>query len=236
MKTKQKTTLGLPLFPSTVCTSFVSQFFGHVSALHLAMPVTALLSLTALSVIFGYFSLVSSALLWLLYFLPSKFSLVSPVPQVFYSSFSISSLPLCLNPFCCLFLISKFLSPTLGFLFSCLRVSLWSSHTLQLFAVCEAKGGRWETRSRELLLSSALTFVYSFIFLFVLAVGLAEEVSNWDSHCHFVTQSPMPAAHSEASEPCTYKCSVYGFPWTHDSDAISSTLIWRYFKKANRGS
>lgn len=49
MKTKQKTTLGLPLFPSTVCTSFVSQYFGHVSALHLAMPVTALLSLTALS-------------------------------------------------------------------------------------------------------------------------------------------------------------------------------------------
>lgn len=240
MKTKQKTTLGLPLFPSTVCTSFVSQYFGHVSALHLAMPVTALLSLTALS----RGSLWSLGISHLFLQLSSDFSISSPQsfllsllsPRSFIPPFL--SLP-------CLFVLtlsavySWFPSSSLQLLvfFSPgLRVSLWSSHTLQLFAVCEAKGGRWETRSRELLLSSAVTFVCAFIFLFALAVGLAEEVSNWDSHCHFVTQSPMPAAHSEASEPCTYKCSVYGFPRTHDSDAISSTLIWRYFKKANRGS
>lgn len=68
-------------------------------------------------------------------------------------------------------------------------------------------------------------------------MGLAEEVSNnWDSHCHFVTQFPTPAAHFEASEPCTYKCSGYGFPGTHDLDAIFSALTGRYFKEANGGS
>lgn len=202
MKTKQKTTLGLPLFPSTVCTSFVSQYFGHVSALHLAMPVTALLSLTALS----RGSLWSLGISHLFLQLFSDFSISSPQsfllsllsPRSFIPPFL--SLP-------CLFVLtlsavySWFPSSSLQLLvfFSPgLRVSLWSSHTLQLFAVCEAKSGRWETRSCELLLSSAVTFVCAFIFLFALAVGLAEEVSNWDS---IATLSPSLPCQQRTLKP-----------------------------------
>lgn len=151
MKTNQKTALGLPLFPSTVCTSFVSQCFGHVSALHLAMTVTALLSLTALS----HVSLWSLGISHLFLQLSSDFSISSPqsfllsllCPRSFIPPFL--SLP-------CLFVLilsavySLFPSSSLQLLvfFSPgLKVSLWSSHDLRLFAVCEAKGDRWETWS-----------------------------------------------------------------------------------------
>lgn len=45
----------------------------------------------------------------------------------------------------------------------------------------------------------------------------------------------MPAAHSEACEPCICKCSGYDFIGTHDLDTIYSTLNGRYFKKTEEG-
>lgn len=123
-------------------------------------------------------------------------------------------------------MVSESLFPYCPATLSCCLQSMWQR-------VAGERHGAMNSFSMLCLLCMLLPSLHCRLSL---AMGLAEEASSsWDSHCHFVVQFPMPAAHSEACEPCICKCSGYDFIGTHDLDTIYSTLNGRYFKKTEEG-